>query len=254
MTFGSSFSKKVHCIHILWCIFMGLGHNDPWVESQMWPQQMWGQRSSRGQWPLVQVFWQKRSLYPHTLMYFHGTWTQCENTSKYVDTVNLFAKTWTKGHWPLDDVWPHICWGHMCDSTQGSLCPSPNPWVESHMWPQQMWGQRSSRGQWPLVQVFAKTVTVSTYFDVCSGETRGSRTTCCLSFYLKVDDMLLLCSLNPEQRSLVWPQTDNLSGFKKLSVLFSNFSGCTNNHLLWLAPTSTPPFEYQGSGWKFWLP
>ena len=37
----------------------------------------------------------------------------------------LFAKTWTKGHWPLDDLWPHICWGHMCDSTQGSLCPSP---------------------------------------------------------------------------------------------------------------------------------
>ena len=47
--------RKSHCIHILWCIFMGLGHNDPWVESHMWPQQMWGQRSSRGQWPLVQV-------------------------------------------------------------------------------------------------------------------------------------------------------------------------------------------------------
>ena len=37
----------------------------------------------------------------------------------------FFPKTWTKGHWPLDDLWPHICWGHMCDSTQGSLCPSP---------------------------------------------------------------------------------------------------------------------------------
>ena len=36
-----------------------------------------------------------------------------------------FCKTWTKGHWPLDDLWSHICWGHMCDSTQGSLCPSP---------------------------------------------------------------------------------------------------------------------------------
>ena len=36
----------------------------------------------------------------------------------------FFPKTWTKGHWPLDDLWPHICWGHMCDSTQGSLCPS----------------------------------------------------------------------------------------------------------------------------------
>ena len=32
-----------------------------------------------------------------------------ENTSKYVDTVTLFANTWTKGPWTLDDLWPHIC-------------------------------------------------------------------------------------------------------------------------------------------------
>ena len=37
----------------------------------------------------------------------------------------LFSKARTKGHWPLDDLWPRISWGHMCDSTQGSLCPSP---------------------------------------------------------------------------------------------------------------------------------
>ena len=49
------FEKRV-TIHILWCIFVGLGHNDPWVESHMWPQQTWGQRSSCGQWPLVHVF------------------------------------------------------------------------------------------------------------------------------------------------------------------------------------------------------
>ena len=41
-----------------------------------------------------------------------------EHTSKYVDTVTVFAKTWTKGHWPQDDLWPHICWGLMCESTQ----------------------------------------------------------------------------------------------------------------------------------------
>ena len=63
-----------------------------------------------------------------------------ENTSKYVDTVTPFAKIWTKGHWPLDDLWPHICWGHMCDSTQGSLCPSP---MKIH---QSMWIQ------WPFLQ------------------------------------------------------------------------------------------------------
>ena len=37
----------------------------------------------------------------------------------------FLQKTWTKGHWSLDDLWLHICWGHMCDSTQGSLSPSP---------------------------------------------------------------------------------------------------------------------------------
>ena len=41
------FCKIDHCIHIHWCIVMGLGHNDPWVESHMWPQQTWGQRLSR---------------------------------------------------------------------------------------------------------------------------------------------------------------------------------------------------------------
>ena len=35
---------------------MGLGYNDPWVESHMWPQKTWGQKSWRGQWPLVSSF------------------------------------------------------------------------------------------------------------------------------------------------------------------------------------------------------
>ena len=35
------FCKIDHCIHIHWCIPMGLGHSDPWVESHMWPQQTW---------------------------------------------------------------------------------------------------------------------------------------------------------------------------------------------------------------------
>ena len=42
---GLRLCKIDHFIHIHWCIPMG--HNDPWVESHMRPQQMWGQRSSR---------------------------------------------------------------------------------------------------------------------------------------------------------------------------------------------------------------
>ena len=56
------FCKIDHCIHIHWCIVMRLGHNDPWIESHMWPQQTWGQRSSWGQWPLVQVFGKRVSV------------------------------------------------------------------------------------------------------------------------------------------------------------------------------------------------
>ena len=58
--------KIDHCIHIHWCVPMGLGCNDPWVESHMWPQQTWGKRSSSGQWPLVQVFG-KKGQYIHIL-------------------------------------------------------------------------------------------------------------------------------------------------------------------------------------------
>ena len=76
-----------------------------------------------------------------------------ENTSKYVDTVTLLSKTWTKGHWLLDDLWPHVCWGNMCDSTQGSLCPRPMK-VHQIMWIQWLFfknlNQRSLAPRWPL--------------------------------------------------------------------------------------------------------
>ena len=62
---------------------------------------------------------------------------------------SFFPKTWTKGHWPLHDLWPHVCWGHMCDSTQGSLCPSPMT-IHQCMWI-----------QWSILQI--TTYTYYTY-------------------------------------------------------------------------------------------
>ena len=55
-------------------------------------------------------------LYPRIIVY-----KSHENTSKYVDTVILFFKNLNQRSLPIDDLWLHICWGHMCDSTQGSL-------------------------------------------------------------------------------------------------------------------------------------
>ena len=66
----------------------------------------------------------------------------------------FFAKTWTKGHWPLDDLWPHICWGLMCDSPQGSLCPSPMK-IHQSMWIQwPFFAKTWTKGHWPLDDVW----------------------------------------------------------------------------------------------------
>ena len=65
---------------------------------------------------------------------------------------SFFPKTWTKGHWPLHDLWPHVCWGHMCDSTQGSLCPSPMT-IHQCMWI-----------QWSILQITRYIHTHTTYY------------------------------------------------------------------------------------------
>ena len=65
---------------------------------------------------------------------------------------SFFPKTWTKGHWPLHDLWPHVCWGHMCDSTQGSLCPSPMT-IHQCMWI-----------QWSILQITTYIHILRTYY------------------------------------------------------------------------------------------
>ena len=105
---------KDHCVQVPWKYIKVCGYSDPFCKNL-------NQRSVTPRWPLTPHLLRSHVwLYPRIIVS-----KSHEYTSKYVDTVNLFAKTWTKGHWPLDDLWPHICWGHMCDSTQGSLCPSP---------------------------------------------------------------------------------------------------------------------------------
>ena len=91
---------------------------------------------------------QNWSLYPHTLMYFYGTWTQWS-----LETVTHVTSTamGIRGHLGVSDLWFKVL-------KKGSLYPHTlmyfhGTWAESHMWPHQTWGQRSSRGQWPLVQV-----------------------------------------------------------------------------------------------------
>ena len=103
------------------------------IHQSMWIQWKFcknlNQRSLTARWPLTSHLLRSYVwLYPRIIVS-----KSHENTSKYVDTVTFFAKTWSEGHWPLGDLWPHICWGHMCDSTQGSLCPSHMK-IHQSMW------------------------------------------------------------------------------------------------------------------------
>ena len=100
MTFSSSFCKKGLCIHILWWIFMGLGHNDPRVETHMWPQQMWGKRSSRGQWPLVQFF-----AKGHCIHILWGIFMGLGHNDPWVESHMWPQQPWgqrsSRGQWPF---------------------------------------------------------------------------------------------------------------------------------------------------------
>ena len=55
------------------------------------------------------------------------------NTSKYVDTVTIFQKLNQKVNDPKMISDPTFCWGNMCDSTRGSLYPSPTK-IHQSMW------------------------------------------------------------------------------------------------------------------------
>ena len=114
---------KDHCVQVPWKYIKVCGYSDLFAKNLN--QRSLTPRWIRG-WIRSKMTFDPSLLRSHVRIYPRIIVSKShENTSKYVDTVTLFGKTWTKGHWPLDDLWTHICWGHMCDSTQGSLCPSP---------------------------------------------------------------------------------------------------------------------------------
>ena len=139
---------------------MGLEHNDRWVESHMWPQQMWVQRSSRGQWPLDQIFEKRVTVSTYFDVFSWDLDTVILEKSHTCDLNRLGVK----GHLGVNYLWFKFLKKKVTVSTYFDIFSwdlnKYDPWIESHMeshmWPQQTWGQRSSRGQWPLVQVFWK--------------------------------------------------------------------------------------------------
>ena len=121
---------KDHCVQVPWEYINVCGYSDQFCKLP-----------TKGHWPLDDLWPTSVEVLCVTLPKDHCV----QFPWKYIKVCgysNLFCKKKkrTKSHGPLDDLWPHICWGHMCDSTQGSLCPSP---MKIH---QSMWIQ------WPFLQ------------------------------------------------------------------------------------------------------
>ena len=96
-----NFCKIDHCVHIHWCIPMGFGHNDPWLESHLWPQQMWSQRSSRGQWPLVQVLAKKVPCIHILWCIFMGLGHNDPWVESHMWPQQMWGQRSSRGQWPL---------------------------------------------------------------------------------------------------------------------------------------------------------
>ena len=59
-------------------------------------------------------------------------------------------KTWTKGHWPLDDLWSHVCWGHMCDSTPRIIVSKAHENTSNYVDTVTLFSKTWTKGHWPL--------------------------------------------------------------------------------------------------------
>ena len=67
------------------------------------------------------------------MIIYQGSLCQSSMKIHYWPFFNNFSQKVKNSKWPQDDLWPHCCWGHMCDSTQGSLYASPMKICQS-MW------------------------------------------------------------------------------------------------------------------------
>ena len=92
--------------------------NDPWVELHMWPQQAWGQRSSRGQWPLVQGFEKKGHCIHKSWCIFMGLGHNDPWVVSHMWPQQAWGQRSSRGKWPLVQVlvWGQIWYYNVCKS------------------------------------------------------------------------------------------------------------------------------------------
>ena len=142
--------------HICWCLMCDSTQRS-WcptpmvIDQSMWIQWLFfkslTKRSMTPRWPLNPLLLRSHVwLYPRIIVS-----KSHENISKCVDTMIIFQTLWPKDQWPKwppDDLQPHFCYGHMCDSTQELLCPTPINIYQS-MWIQWSSFQKLKPKIWP---------------------------------------------------------------------------------------------------------
>ena len=82
----------------------------------------------KGQWPQMTPRWTSVKVTCATLPKDHFV----QVPWKYIKVYGYndhFSKPLTKRSMTLGDLWPHFCCGHMCNSTQGSLCQVQSMWI-----------------------------------------------------------------------------------------------------------------------------
>ena len=131
---------KDHCVQVPWKYIKVCRYSDLFCKKNL------NQRSLTPRWPLTPHLLRSHVwLYPRIIVS-----KSHENTSKYVDTVNLFAKTWTKGHWPLDDLWPHICCGHIVWLYPRIIVSKSHENTSKYVNTVNLLAKTWTKGHWPL--------------------------------------------------------------------------------------------------------
>ena len=87
-----------------------------------------------------------------TLPKDHFVWVPWQYIKVCGYSDQVFFKNVNQRSLTPDDLWPHICWGHKCYSTQGSLCPRPMG-IHQCMWI-----------QWSILQKIPHTTTYYTTY------------------------------------------------------------------------------------------
>ena len=140
---------KDHCVQVPWKYIKVCGYSDLFCKNLK-------RRSLTPRWPLTPHLLRSHVwLYPRIIVSKSHENTLCGYSDPFCKNLNQRSVT---PRWPLT---PYLL-SLMCDSTQGSLCPSPMK-IHQSMWIQWPFLQKKTwtKGHWPLDDLWPTSVEVT---------------------------------------------------------------------------------------------